>query len=178
MTETTKGTELETKASESEETTYEVLNTGLRELKRLRVPDLETSSIPLFVKEWGILHAQDMLKRIKAIYNALRENNVIGAEVTGAERIGGILAVIENNFDDFVAIIQASTYTTSNCAANSRPNDALFSELGYGDVFTILRAVWAVNFEYGSLAKKLKSLGIDLSLASQSVSQAAESMND
>lgn len=148
---------------------FEIMNTGVRGLRIVKIPELDTMELPFFAKEWGLRTGFRMIGTVRRIVDKLKEKGVIdkkrgaslkeqaeGSEESWTNRLDGLLAVVEESQTDVEEAICVSIYTDPEC---KKPITAdTLAELGIGDVVVMLQAVWYVNMESGSLKKALAGI--------------------
>jgi hypothetical protein len=165
-TQETEKTEAEAEEETLKPLAAELVNAGIRGRKVIKIDESEIESAegPFFMKEWSVKTARELVNQVKTIVAALSDRRVLDSgnsedPPSMADRLEGILEVVYEHYDDVIDVICGTTFEDSKCKEPISKD--VLQEMSIGDMIPLLRGVWHVNFNLGSLAVQLKKVGIN-----------------
>lgn len=141
--------------------------TPVRKAKVVKVAFEDDSAY--FVKEWTTKVLFGMIKRVQKIIDTLSDSGVFAPTETGdlppadvaaarnVQFLKGVGAAIANGEDDLYAILKASIFRDAGCKEGV--DEDWLGDLPIADTVRLVKAVWYVNWEAGSLGKVIAAPG-------------------
>lgn len=122
-----------------------------------------------FVKEWTTKTLFGMIKRVQKIIDTLSDSGVFAPTETGdlppsdvaaarnVQFLKGVGHAIANGEDDLYAIMKASIFRDAACKEGV--DEDWLGDLPIADTVNLVKAIWYVNWEAGSLGKVIAAPG-------------------
>ena len=139
----------------------------LRKAKVIKV-ELEGTDKAVFVREWTTKVLFGMIKRVQKVVDILTTNGVLNFKPTTegdepqADRnmqfINGVMVALGEGEQDVYEVLKSSVFQDTDCKAAVDAD--WLGELTLADTVLLVKAVWFVNWEAGSLKKDVTAPSI------------------
>ena len=118
--------------------------------------------LELYVSEMGLRQAFRVTNAVKVIAKRVFGKGIVAKEGAVAQdnatRLDNLLEVVAESEKEIIMILTESVYTEYQRAKECKINDETIETLSISEAAILLRAVWHVNWESGSLKNALSGI--------------------
>jgi len=134
--------------------------------KRLAVTKVtlgkKEDELELYVSEMGLRQAFRVTNAVKVIAKRVFGKGIVAKEGAVAQdnatRLDNLLEVVAESEKEIIMILTESVYTEYERSKDCKINDETIETLSISEAAILLRAVWHVNWESGSLKNALSGI--------------------